>query len=67
MLDRARRDTTHPQVRYVRHDLDQLELERGAFDLAYSSLTFHYLADLALLFQTAAAAVAPGGGFVFSV
>lgn len=67
MLDRARRDTTHPQVRYVRHDLDQLELERAAFDLAYSSLTFHYLADLARLFHTVAAAVVPGGGFVFSV
>ena len=82
MLERARRDTPQPTVRYERHDLDQLDLDqvgldqvgldqvgeaRTSFDLAYSSLTLHYLTDVARLFRTVAAALVPGGTFVFSV
>ena len=67
MLERARRDTPQPQVRYERHDLDALDLMPASFDLVYSSLTFHYLVDLARLFRVVADAVVPGGGFVFSV
>lgn len=67
MLDRARSDTTQPQVRYERHDLEQLTLAPASFDLAYSSLTFHYLADLAGVFSTVRSALVPGSAFVFSV
>jgi SAM-dependent methyltransferase len=67
MLERARRDTAQPQVHYERHDLDHLELAPASCELVYSSLTFHYLADLDRLFAQAARALVPGGGFVFSV
>lgn len=53
-------------IRYDRQDLDQLELPAGAFDLAYSSLTMHYLRDLDRFLATVHAALAPGGRFVFS-
>lgn len=67
MLERARRDTAQPQVRYERHDLEQLALAPASFDLAYSSLTFHYLVDLAGVFRTVRTALVPGSAFVFSV
>ena len=46
MLARARAEATTSAVTYQRHDLDLVELEPAAFDLAYSSLTLHYLQDL---------------------
>jgi SAM-dependent methyltransferase len=67
MLARAVAETSDPSVRYERQDLDALHLERGAFDLAYSSLTMHYLTDLAGLIGTVQHTLVPGGAFVFSV
>jgi SAM-dependent methyltransferase len=54
------------RIRYERQDLDRLTLPAGAFDLAYSSLTLHYLDDLDRFLATVHAALAPGGRFVFS-
>jgi len=71
MLDRAVADTHDTRVSYVRADLDQLDLqqldlETGAFDLVYSSLTLHYLADLDRLLTQIARSLTPGGRFIFS-
>jgi len=67
MLDRARADTPGSgPVTYAQVDLDELVLERGAFDLAYSSLTLHYLADLPRFLGVVHDGLAPGGAFVFS-
>src|SRR5262249_48811059 len=48
-------------------DLDQLDLDPGAFDLAHSSLTLHYLADLPRFLTVVHDALAGGGTFVLSV
>jgi len=53
-------------VRYERQDLDHLDLPLGSFDLAYSSLTLHYLLDLDRFLATVHDALVPGGRFVFS-
>jgi SAM-dependent methyltransferase len=67
MLDRARADTPAGlPVTYQQVDLDQLVLEPGAYDLAYSSLTLHYLADLPRFLGVVHDGLAPGGAFVFS-
>jgi SAM-dependent methyltransferase len=66
MLARARSDTTGAGVRYERADLEQMTLEPVAFDLAYSSLAFHYVADAARLYAMIARALVPGGRLVFS-
>lgn len=53
-------------IAYERQDLDQLELPVASFDLAYSSLTVHYLLDLDRFVATVRDALVPGGRFVFS-
>jgi len=66
MLARAVEATPSPAVSYRIADLDQLALPAGAFDVAYSSLAFHYVADIRPLFRTIHDALAPGGHLVFS-
>ena len=67
MLARAVADTSDSKVLYERQDLDALQLELGAFDLAYSSLTMHYLTDLAGLMGAVHRSLVQRGAFVFSV
>ena len=67
MLARARAETAEPAITYAKADLDQLDLPAAAFDLAYSSLALHYVADLAPLVGTVHRALIPGGRFVFSM
>ena len=67
MIARARADTTDTVVSYAIADLDTVALAPAAFDLAYSSLAFHYLADFARLARSVHQALAPGGAFVFSI
>jgi len=70
MLARAARDTAGSigeRITYERQDLDAVELPVGEFDLAYSSLTLHYLGDLDRLLATVHRSLVGGGAFVFSV
>ena len=53
-------------IAYRRQDLAQLQLPPESYDLVYSSLTLHYLEDLAALFATVYAALKPGGQFIFT-
>lgn len=60
-----------PTIEYLQGDLERLDLQAmGAndvtFDIAYSSLSLHYIADLAGLFGAIRRALEPGGPFVFS-
>lgn len=66
MLARAREFGGGDIVRYYRADLETLELPVGGFDLVYSSLALHYVADLGRLLAVVHRALRPGGGFVFS-
>lgn len=67
MLERARRETTNSRVAYERADLESYAPPVAAFDLAYSSFAFHYVADLAGLFGRVHAVLKPGGSLVCSV
>jgi ubiquinone/menaquinone biosynthesis C-methylase UbiE len=67
MLERARSSTQDPGITYAKADMERLELPDGAFDLAYSSLALHYVADLAGLIGTVHRALARNGYLVFSV
>lgn len=66
MLAKARSMTSDPGIRYVRQDLESLTLPENAFELAYSSLTLHYIVALPALLDTVYRALSPGGSFVFS-
>lgn len=67
MLDRAREMTSDEGIVYRREDLEMLQLEEDRYDLAYSSLTLHYISDLKKLTETVYRSLRPGGRFVFSV
>jgi SAM-dependent methyltransferase len=67
MVSRARAETADPGVRYLRADLESLELPEEAFDLAYSSLALHYVEDFGWLVGGVFQALASGGHFVFSI
>jgi SAM-dependent methyltransferase len=66
MLERARSFGADARVTYRRTDLEQLDLPAASFDLVYSSLAFHYVADVASLFRAIRTALVPGGPLVFS-
>ncbi|MBI1245924.1 MAG: methyltransferase domain-containing protein [Alphaproteobacteria bacterium] len=67
MIARAKETTADPAIEYRIADLDTLDLPAGAFDVAFSSLTFHYVADFARLARTLHTALAPGGHLVFTI
>jgi SAM-dependent methyltransferase len=67
MLAEARRRTEDPAIRYEQAAIEALAVEPGTFDLAISSLALHYVADYPAAARRVAAALAPGGRFVFSV
>jgi SAM-dependent methyltransferase len=67
MLERARADTADAAISYAHEDMERLKLERGTFDLVYSSLALHYVENLRGLLDQIHRALAPGGSLVFSV
>ena len=67
MLARARATTADPAIVYSRADMERLALPAAAFDLVYSSLALHYVADLEWLLSEAHQSLVPGGSLVFSV
>ena len=66
MLARARAETQDDAITYSRADLEHLDLLAGSFDLAYSSLALHYIADLEGMLKSLHRALVPGARFVFS-
>ncbi|CAN7197844.1 class I SAM-dependent methyltransferase [Neorhizobium tomejilense] len=67
MIAKARAENAHPAIVYEIADLERVELPAAAFDLAYSSLAFHYLEDFGRLVEEVHSALAPGGKFVFTI
>jgi ubiquinone/menaquinone biosynthesis C-methylase UbiE len=67
MLERARSMTQDDAITYARGDLEELDLPEASFDLAYSSLVFHYVVKLRGLFATIRRSLLPGGQLVFSI
>jgi SAM-dependent methyltransferase len=61
------RGHVRPRDRLRQSRPGRLALPGGPFDLAYSSLTFHYIADLSGLFAEIYRALAPDGCLVFSI
>jgi SAM-dependent methyltransferase len=67
MIARARTDTSDPAIEYRIADLETLELPEAAYDLVYSALAFHYVADFARLTRTIQKALVLGGDLVFTI
>jgi SAM-dependent methyltransferase len=67
MLAKARGFPADEAITYLRADLDSLELLPNTYNVAFSSLTLHYLTDLPRLIAQVYQALEAGGTFVFSV
>ena len=67
MLKRAKADTRDSGISYRKADMEELQLPAASFDIAYSSLALHYLANLDRLVSVVHNCLVPGGRFVFSV
>ncbi len=67
MLAQAKASTEDADIDYRIADLEALELPEAAFELAYSSLAFHYVADFARLMRTVRRAIAQRGQLVFNI
>ncbi|KAL2208245.1 S-adenosyl-L-methionine-dependent methyltransferase [Sarocladium strictum] len=70
MLSRARGMTKDEKIAYEQGDLDNIDLSKDGvdkFDVVFSSLTLHYLANLPELIQQVHTVLKPGGTFAFSI
>ncbi|KUJ23095.1 S-adenosyl-L-methionine-dependent methyltransferase [Mollisia scopiformis] len=67
MLCKARSFPTDSAITYTRADLETFELPPNTYDIAFSSLSFHYLKNLPSLIQQIYKTLTPGGALVFSV
>ncbi|NLW78129.1 MAG: class I SAM-dependent methyltransferase [Ruminococcaceae bacterium] len=67
MLAVAREKTAFPNVEYRRLAMEDLCFPADTFDVAISSLAFHYTPDFEGVCRRVAACLAPGGDFIFSV
>jgi SAM-dependent methyltransferase len=67
MLERAAASNHDAAITYTRADLELLKLPPTAFDLVYSSLAFHYIANLERLMLEVYRSLLPGGSLVFSI
>jgi SAM-dependent methyltransferase len=66
MLERARTATSDAAITYQTGDLEHIALPQAQFDLVYSSLAFHYVADAGRLFAQIHCSLVPSGRLVFS-
>ena len=67
MIGRARADTPEGMIEYRIADLEALDLPEKSFDLAYSSLAFHYVRDFGKLMRTIHRALVARGHLVFNI
>lgn len=66
MLNMAKSRNNDDRIEYVHLPLENLSELRGRFDLAYSSLCFHYLKDFDKLINDIAVKLNPNGILLFS-
>jgi SAM-dependent methyltransferase len=67
MIRRARSETSDANIEYRIADLDTLDLPTDTFELAYSSLAFHYIADFTRLVRTIHRALISNGHLIFTI
>lgn len=67
MLERAKAETRDAAIIYSKADMEHIELDPASFDLVYSSLALHYVANLSRLMAQVHQSLVSGGSLVFSV
>ncbi|MYL43500.1 class I SAM-dependent methyltransferase [Virgibacillus salexigens] len=67
MLERAREETKHHSITYKRTAIEDIEFAPDSFDIVISSLAFHYVKTIDVVFYKVFQLLKRGGAFVFSV
>ncbi|KAI0388158.1 methyltransferase type 11 [Hypomontagnella monticulosa] len=67
MLERARQMTDDDKIEYERANLEELGLAENQYDIVFSSLAFHYVANLPALIREISGSLKPSGRLVFSI
>lgn len=67
MLEVAREKTPYPQVEYRCTAMEDMEFPKESFDIALSSLAFHYIESFDKIAKKVNTFLKPGGSFLFSV
>lgn len=67
MLDTAREKNSAPVIEYRQGAMEEISFADGSFDIVFSSLAFHYVADFGGMAEKICHWLVPGGHFVFSV
>ncbi|KAK6958304.1 hypothetical protein Daesc_001102 [Daldinia eschscholtzii] len=67
MLERAEEMTSDDNIKYERANLEDLILAEGEYDLVFSSLAFHYVANIASLIKKIGIGLKPSGRLVCSI
>ena len=66
MLEEARRENSNPHVTYMNTPMENISEIGETFDVAISSLAFHYVEDFDILVKDVYEMLCEGGTFVFS-
>lgn len=67
MITEARKRMGSDGVEYLLRDMEKVEFPADSYDLVISNLAFHYVRDIAPLFQSVRRWLRHGGRFVFTV
>lgn len=67
MLQKARELTDDPAITYLRMPIEDIDFPGSTFDIAISSLAFHYIESFEAVCRKVRACLKPGGSFIFSV
>ena len=66
MLDVARKENADPRIEYINMPIESIDKLNGSFDIAVSSLAFHYIEDFSGAVKNVFDRLSEGGIFVFS-
>ncbi|MGG6312024.1 class I SAM-dependent methyltransferase [Paenibacillus macerans] len=67
MLQRAREMTDDPAITYINRPIEDIDFPDGQFDVAISSLAFHYVESFADVCRQVHRCLAAQGAFIFTV
>jgi SAM-dependent methyltransferase len=67
MIDKAKENSKELSIEYYQMPVENIEFKNEQFDIVFSSLTFHYIQDLEVVFRKINKFLKKGGSFVFSM
>ncbi|RKR09228.1 methyltransferase family protein [Flavobacterium sp. 90] len=67
MIDKAKENSKDLSIAYYQMPVEDIEFEKEQFDIIFSSLTFHYIQNLDVVFRKINKFLKKGGSFVFSM